>query len=466
MARQLLSDELQEVFFWLFSTYCICWRVTLVQRASSFPFLLEQPCTLMPQSLLSAPDHHSTVFEQRRAYNAVDAFSCLVSTPSGNGFVRLQRKWKALISSISHRGKPSPLHFHCSPLSRFFALTTTGKNSTSPAGVSPPELEVMFVQQCAYNLSLEFEPMNHMSCTTCTLTLCHCPTSLLDIQPLRLPPVPSEPCCAAFEVARPQGLRAPLRQFDVQNLQRFDSSVHLANIISFDCDSDPSRPEEIASVGYPRSWWPFMMLLQFMVLRKRKRSPILSLRERLARAWLPASSMQFSHPWRGAENAHWKRELVLPVAACKISLHDQPELRTFTCAHTTGDTHQVWRLHGPICCHQCEQHQQHQISGCAPVLPVLDLHEDHLNRFVLQVRDYDKLCQRTRTIRTSVSHLLEVSDPCSSSSVPCTLSCRSPWCFQVSLADSSPFVVFPRSFPPHRRPPFAVQAQRKLDGSI
>ena len=76
MARQLLSDELQEVFFWLFSTYCICWRVTLVQWASSFPCLLEQPCTLMPQNLLSAPDHHSSVFEQRWAYNAVDAFSC------------------------------------------------------------------------------------------------------------------------------------------------------------------------------------------------------------------------------------------------------------------------------------------------------------------------------------------------------------------------------------------------------
>ena len=186
-----------------------------------------------------------------------------------------------------------------------------------------------------------------MSCNTCTLTLCHCPTSLLDIQPLRLPPVPSEPCCAAIEVA--QGLRAPLRQFDV-HLQTFDSSVQRENTISFDCDSDPSRPEEIASVGYLRSWSTFMMLLQFMVLGKRKRSPILSLRERLARAWLTASSMQFSHPWRGTEMAHWKRELVLPVAACKISLHDQPELRTFTCAHTTGDTHQVWRLHGPICC--------------------------------------------------------------------------------------------------------------------
>ena len=243
-----------------------------------------------------------------------------------------------------------------------FALTTTGKNSTSPAGVSPPELEVMLVQQCAYNLSLEFEPMNHMSCTTCTLTLCHCLTNLLDIQPLRLPLVPSEPGCAAMEVARPQGLRAPLRQFDVPNLQTSDSSVHRENTISFDCDSDPSRPEEIASVGYPRSWLTFMMLLQFMVLRKRKRSPILSLWERLARAWLPASSMQFSHPWRGTEKAHWKRELVLPVAACKISLHDQPELRTFTCTHTTGDTHQVWRLHGPICCHQCQTELRQHVS--------------------------------------------------------------------------------------------------------
>ena len=65
-----------------------------------FSILLEHSCTVMSQSLLSAPDHHSTVFEPRWAYNAVDAFSCLVSTPSRNVSSDLGR------SACSASGKP------------------------------------------------------------------------------------------------------------------------------------------------------------------------------------------------------------------------------------------------------------------------------------------------------------------------------------------------------------------------
>ena len=44
--------------------------------------------------------------------------------------------WKAFTSAFSVFTSPS-----------LFALTATGTNSSSPAGVSPPELEVMFVPQ-------------------------------------------------------------------------------------------------------------------------------------------------------------------------------------------------------------------------------------------------------------------------------------------------------------------------------
>ena len=63
-----------------------------------------------------------------------------------------------------------------------------------------------------------------------------------------------------------------------------------------------------------------------------------------------------------------------------------------------------------------------------------------LEPFCTSGPDYDKLCQRTRTIRTSASHLLEVSDPCRShapfrAAVPGASKC--PWQIRVHGSWSS-----------------------------
>ena len=223
----------------------------------------------------------------------------------GFGSFRLQRKWKALISSISHRGKSSPLHFQCSLLSHFLPWRQLEPFLLLPLAFRHPSWRWCSCSNCAYNLALEFEPRSHISCTTCMLTLCRCLTNLLDIQPLRLH------WCL-------RNLVAPLLKWHARKI-----SVHLyVNSTCRTCTHSilpcilqipflliaiqiarvrkKLLPYVTPRLDSPLWWW-----CNSWSSRRENDLLFLSLRACLARARLPACSMQFSHPWRRTANASW-----------------------------------------------------------------------------------------------------------------------------------------------------------------